>query len=152
MLLLGQAGAFRRCELVALDAEDLTFGSEGIVVRVRHGKTATELAPELKGIPRGGDPALCPVTAVKAWLIRAHLAAGPLFRPIDRLGRIGKERLAGRAVARILRRAALPPLPLAVCRAPRPRPGRNASGPIRCGRASSPVLPPEVAPNGRSRW
>ena len=107
MLLLGQAGAFRRSELVALDFDDLTFRADGLVIRLRDGKTATPLAPEQKGIPRSSDSAACAVAAVTAWLMRAHLSDGPLFRPIDRLGRISSQRLAGRAVARILRRAAI---------------------------------------------
>src|SRR4051795_4795325 len=37
-LLLGFAGAFRRSELVALDAEDLDFGHEGVTVLVRRSK------------------------------------------------------------------------------------------------------------------
>lgn len=47
------------------------------------------------------------MAAVTAWLARGHISVGPLFRPIDRLGRIGDDRLAGRAVARILKKAAI---------------------------------------------
>ncbi|MBF0307622.1 MAG: hypothetical protein HQL41_18505, partial [Alphaproteobacteria bacterium] len=37
----------------------------------------------------------------------ARLGEGPLFRPVDRFGRLGEERLQGRAVARIVKRAAV---------------------------------------------
>jgi integrase len=39
LLLLGFAGAFRRCELVALNMGDLKFTREGLVVTVRRLKT-----------------------------------------------------------------------------------------------------------------
>jgi site-specific recombinase XerD len=39
LILLGFAGAFRRSELVGLDAEDCTFGKDGLTIALRRSKT-----------------------------------------------------------------------------------------------------------------
>src|ERR1019366_4475276 len=39
LVLLGFAGAFRRSELVALDAADCAFGKDGLTVTIRRSKT-----------------------------------------------------------------------------------------------------------------
>jgi integrase len=107
LLLLGFAGAFRRAELVALDVTDLTITRDGLVVRVRRGKTDQEGAGREAGIPFGARPATCPVRAVQNWISTAHLTRGPLFHPIDRHGNLRPERLTGQSVALVVKRAAL---------------------------------------------
>ena len=57
-------------------------------------------------MPRG-KTALCPVTALRAWLAVSKIDDGPIFRRIDRHGRIGNEALSDRAVADIVKRAVL---------------------------------------------
>lgn len=106
ILLVGFAGAFRRSELVALDVDDVAETPEGLVVRVRRSKTDQEGAGREVGIPYGSDPATCPVRALRAWRELASLDAGPLFRPTDRHGRVRPTRLAGEAVADVVKRAA----------------------------------------------
>lgn len=104
LLLLGFAGALRRSELAALDVDDVTDDPHGLVVRVGRSKTDQDGAGAVVGVPFGHQDELCPVRAVHAW--RAALAAtlgvdrdalaGPLFRPVDRHGRLGAPRaLAG---------------------------------------------------------
>jgi integrase len=106
LLLLGFAGGFRRSELAGLEIGMLDFRAGGLVVRLPSGKTDPDGAANLiKGIAVA-ETGPCPVAAVKDWIIRAHLGEGPLFRPIDRLGRIQPNGLQPRAVARILRKAA----------------------------------------------
>ena len=106
LLLLGFAGAFRRSELVALDAEDLAPTREGLVVVLRRSKTDQAGAGRPVGIPLGQHAATCPVRAVRAWQAAAGIAAGPLFRPVDKHGRVGPGRLSDRAVALVVKRAA----------------------------------------------
>jgi site-specific recombinase XerD len=107
LLLLGFAGAFRRSELVALDVEDLKEVPEGLVVLIRRSKTDPEGEGRKVGIPRARRQALCPVAAVKAWTSAAGIETGPLFRPVDRWGKLRpKGRLSDRAVAIIVQRAA----------------------------------------------
>src|SRR5262249_21831206 len=64
-----------------------------------------EGAGQKVGIPRGRHPATCPVGALTAWLDQLD-APGPIFRAVDRLGRIRSTRLSDRDVARIVKRAA----------------------------------------------
>lgn len=106
LLLLGFAGAFRRSELVALQVEDLQLRREGLVVTIRRSKTDQEGAGVQLGIPKGRDRGLCPVRAVDAWLKAAQLAEGPLFRPIDRHGRIKPKALDALEVWRLVKRLA----------------------------------------------
>lgn len=106
LVLLGFAGALRRSELVGLDLADLQVRREGLVLLVRRSKTDQEGQGLQKGIPRGRDRALCPVRAVEDWVKAAGIAEGPLFRPVDRHGNVGAERLADFTVVRVVKRLA----------------------------------------------
>ncbi len=79
LLLIGFAGGFRRSEIVGLSCDDIErvipFG------RTRH----------------------CPVLALDHWLAVSGIEAGPIFRPVDRHGRIASERLSGEAVSLIVK-------------------------------------------------
>ena len=106
LLLLGFAGAFRRSELVALDVRDLTTTREGLVVTLRRSKTDQEGQGRRLGIPYGANAATCPVRALHAWLKASGIATGPLFRSVDKHGRLGAARLSDKAVALVVKRAA----------------------------------------------
>ena len=105
LLALGWSGAFRRSELVALDVADLAWTRDGLEVTVRRSKTDQEGAGRKVGIPYGGNPATCPVRAVRAWLDEAAIVEGPVLRSVDRHGHIGG-RLSDRAVALVVQRHA----------------------------------------------
>lgn len=104
LLLLGFAGAFRRSELVGLDVSDVRTTAQGLIVTLRRSKTDQEGAGVQKGIPRGRDKALCPVRALDAWTKAAGITEGPLFRPVDQVGRVGEKRLADYHVVRVIKR------------------------------------------------
>ncbi len=106
VLTLGWMGAFRRSELVALRVDDVTRTRDGLVVRVRRSKSDQEGRGAEKGIPYASRPSLCPVRALADWLEAAGIAAGPLFRAVDRFGRVREAALSDRSVARIVQRAA----------------------------------------------
>ena len=106
LLTLGWMGAFRRSELVALRVEDVTRTRDGLVVRVRRSKSDQEGRGAEKGIPYASRPALCPVRALSDWLEAGGIASGPLFRAVDRFGRVRDAALSDRSVARIVQRAA----------------------------------------------
>lgn len=105
LLALGFAGAFRRAELVALELDDLSFTSEGVVVSLRRSKSDQEGHGRKLGVPFGRAAESCPVRALSAWVTRAGQGSGPLFRSVDRHGNLGSA-LSGRDVARIVKRAA----------------------------------------------
>jgi integrase len=48
----------------------------------------------------------CPVSALRAWLDVSKIVGGPIFRRVDRWGRVGTNALTGRAVALIVKKAA----------------------------------------------
>ena len=106
LLLIGFAAALRRSELVALDATDVEYTHDGLIVTVRRSKTDQEGAGRKVGVPYGSNPATCPVRAWKAWVERAGITEGPLFRAIDRHGNVAANRLGDRGVALVVKRSA----------------------------------------------
>jgi site-specific recombinase XerD len=106
ILLLGFAGAFRRSELVSLDVTDLTFGERGLTITLRRSKGDQEGEGAKIGIPFGRHSLTCPVTAVRDYMDMSHVSEGPLFRPVNRHGHVGEQRLSDRAVALVVKRAA----------------------------------------------
>jgi integrase len=102
VLLIGFAGGFRRSELVGLDCADIARARQGVVVTLRHSKTDQEGIGRNIGIPHGRTRH-CPVAALEDWLSVSAIGDGPIFRPVDRQGRIGANRLSGEAVALIVR-------------------------------------------------
>jgi integrase len=99
LVLVGFAGALRRSELVGLDVGDVVFEAEGLVLRLRRSKTNQEGEYEEVPVPYGSDQQTCPVRALNAWLVKSAIDNGPLFRAVDRGGRIGRGRLTARIVA-----------------------------------------------------
>ena len=106
LLLLGFAMAARRSELVGLDVTDLAEDRRGLVVTIRRSKTDQEGAGEKLGVPYSAEAALCPVLAVRAWLAASRITEGPIFRTVDRHGRILPARLSGEAVLLVVRKYA----------------------------------------------
>jgi integrase len=110
LILFGFAGAFRRSELVALDVADVRWEKRGLVVMIRRSKTDQSGHGREIGIPTLEVPELCPVRNLRAWLERAKITNGPLFRTFG-LKRgaedsaLTERRIDGRDVARILQRA-----------------------------------------------
>jgi integrase len=102
LLLLGFCSGCRRSELVGLDVEDVSFRDDGVLVSLRRSKTDQERAGRVVPVEYGVNAESCPGNALEDWLSAAAIRTGPLFRPIDRHGRIQPKRLNGRAVARIL--------------------------------------------------
>jgi site-specific recombinase XerD len=89
LLLLGFAGGFRRSELAALQVSDVAFTEDGAVVTLRRTKTDQEGQGRKVGIPYGSHPTLCPVRSLRRWIEAAALADGPLFRSVDKHGKVG---------------------------------------------------------------
>jgi integrase len=104
ILLLGFAGAFRRSEIVGLDVADLAASEDGLTVTLRRSKTDQEGVGRRVGIPRGGS--LCPVRAVQDWLAARGEAPGPLFVGMTRHGKTTGQRLDGKDIATLIKRAA----------------------------------------------
>jgi integrase len=106
LLLLGFAGAFRRSELVSLTVEDCLFAREGLAVTLRRSKVDQEGLGRKIGIPYGSNPSTCPVRTMQTWLEVAGIAAGPLFRAVNRHGKLQPDALTPQSVARIVKKLA----------------------------------------------
>jgi len=107
LLCLGLASGCRRSELVELDVGDLSFGDDGLEIVIRRSRTDQEGLGRKIGIPYGGRPRTCPVRAVRDWIDLSYLSEGPLFRPVNRFGKILPSRLTAQSVALIVKRWAL---------------------------------------------
>jgi site-specific recombinase XerD len=101
VLLLGFAGAFRRSELVALRVSDLERTPEGLLVHIVRSKTDQAGAGHTIAIPVGSK--LKPIGALDAWLSAARITEGPLFRAIDKGGRVSPYALTAQSVALIVK-------------------------------------------------
>ncbi|MDR3488769.1 MAG: site-specific integrase [Bradyrhizobium sp.] len=104
LLMIGFAGAFRRSELVALDVADVERQPEGILIRIGRSKTDQEGAGQLVAIPRGVK--LKPVAALDDWLALAGITSGPIFRPVNKGGRVLPDRLTDQSVALVVKHRA----------------------------------------------
>jgi integrase len=104
LLLLGFTGGFRRSELVGLDLEDLEETSEGVIVTIRRSKTDQEGKGRKVGIPQGAEQNTCAVSALGQWRAAAGIQTGPLFRVMNRHGRVLDKRLSAEAVGIVIKR------------------------------------------------
>jgi integrase len=103
LLLIGFAGAFRRSELCCLRFSDIDWLEGGILVHLPRSKTDQERIGRRIAIPNGKTK-WCPVTALQAWLTRARITEGPLFRPIEGQRQIPHERLSGEAISILIKK------------------------------------------------
>lgn len=104
LLLLGFAGAFRRSELVAVQIEDLTFTTQGMVVFIPQSKGDQQGAGSEIAIPYAPQKEICAVRAVRNWMEAAGITSGPLFRGFKRNLQPRDTQLNDKAVAEIVKK------------------------------------------------
>lgn len=109
LLVVGFAGGFRRSELARLKLEDLAFDAHGVTVTLVRSKTDQQGKGRVVALPYG-PVRMCPVKLLKAWIQRLRgldqeeaMGAVPLFRRVDRYGKLGGG-LSGAAVGGVMRR------------------------------------------------
>jgi integrase len=105
LLQVGFYGGFRRSELVTIDVEHLRWEKEGLSITLPRSKTDQTGEGIVKAIPLG-SARRCAVRALKTWLARSGIEAGPVFRSISRWGRLGTSALHAGSVNDILAAAA----------------------------------------------
>ena len=101
ILLLGFAGALRRSELVALYVEDIEPTPEGLRINIRRSKTDQEGEGTTIAIAPGITD--CPARALVEWLTAAGIVEGPVFRPVNKAGKVSPTPLSDRSVANIVK-------------------------------------------------
>ncbi|MDP9350155.1 MAG: integrase, partial [Chloroflexota bacterium] len=77
-----------------------------MVATLRRSKTDQEGEGRRVGIPYGSNPSTCPVRSLRSWLEASGIESGPLFRGVDRHGRLLPGRLSDKAVALVVKRRA----------------------------------------------
>jgi integrase len=108
LFLVGFAGALRRSELVGLNVPNITWTTVGMVLLLERSKTDKEGAGAEIAITTGANEETCPVRALKHWLKAAGITSGPVFRKVNKAGKIQRQRLSTDAVRQILlKRAAM---------------------------------------------
>ena len=100
LVAFGMASALRRSELVALTMADLQPGPDGLRVRVVRSKTDQEGRGVVVAIPDGRR--LKPLTHLNAWLERANINDGLVFRSLVN-GRVGSA-LTDQSVSLVVKR------------------------------------------------
>lgn len=106
LILLGFSGAFRRSELVSVQAGDLTFTREGLIILIHQSKADQLGEGAYLAIPRHQETQLCTVAAVKRWLEISQIKNGPLFRPFKRNKELRDVQLSDKSVALIVKKYA----------------------------------------------
>jgi integrase len=102
LFLIGFAGALRRSELVGLDVEHVSWTQDGLSLFIKRSKTDKEGAGAEIAIPKGSVEQTCPAVALRAWLADSGLEKGPLFRKVNRGGKVEEKRLNPDAVRQVL--------------------------------------------------
>jgi integrase len=102
LFLVGFAGAMRRSELVGLDVSNVTWTTSGIKILIERSKTDAEGEGAEIALPRGRSEETCPVVALQSWLAATGIKAGPLFRKVNRGGKVEAARLTPDGVRQIL--------------------------------------------------
>ena len=111
----------RGAEAVALDVSDIAFADGWLCVKVRRSKTDQEG----RGVVLYAGAATARLA--RLWLKVAEIADGPLFRPVNKAGRVAGTRLTTRSVRNIVKR----------CAADAEIPGRFSGHSLRVGAAQS---------------
>ena len=94
----------RRCELCALQVEDLTWVEDGVRVQIARSKTDQEGIGAEIAILRGCR--LRPVEALQAWLRVADIQSGAVFRAVRRGGLISGDVITPDGLCRIVKKLA----------------------------------------------
>lgn len=104
LLAFGMAGAFRRSELVAITVGRVAETGRGLLVLVPSSKTDQEGKGHRVAIPDGQR--LGPVRHYRAWLEKAGIGEGPVFRKLTPQGRLTDKPMSAQGVALVVKAAA----------------------------------------------
>jgi integrase len=89
LILLGWCGAFRRSEIAGIDFEHFRFSEQGVEIVLPRSKRNQEGQFESVLIGYANDPVLCPMRALREWIVLMPQPVGHVFPYIDRHGNIG---------------------------------------------------------------
>lgn len=94
IILMSFYGAFRTSEIINLQLNNITFESDGIVVKIENSKTDKNKEGLFKFIPYNfANKNICPVLALKDYLESANIQNGIIFRSIQKGGKVTENKL-----------------------------------------------------------
>ena len=102
LILVAYFGAFRRSELTSISAEHVRWENEGLIIHLPRSKTDQHGSGIERALPHSNKPT-CPVCALKAWMLKANITHGPVFRPINRWDQVLENALNGGAINALLK-------------------------------------------------
>jgi site-specific recombinase XerD len=105
ILQLGYLGELRRSEIVAIRHEHISWVDNGIEILIPVSKTDQERGGQYCALPYGTLP-LCPITALKAWLVHSKIETKEIFRRITKGDQLQKTSLSAHAIGLILKKRA----------------------------------------------
>ena len=100
------AGAFRRSEVCSLTVDRVKFSAGALRVKLGKSKADQEGKGMVKILSASDNPHSDPIECLRVWLLAAGIKDGPLFRKIDKHGKVGKRPMSGEAIAQIWKAAA----------------------------------------------
>jgi len=100
LLAVAYFGGLRRSEIVSLDLEHVEFNDKGAVATLLQSKTSD--TAELVYLSYARDRDICPVSLLKAWLEKAQIKQGSIFRSLMKGNKIAG-RLSGHSVSEIVK-------------------------------------------------
>jgi site-specific recombinase XerD len=108
LILVGFASALRRSELAALSLDEnaavrCELVHAGLRITIARSKGDQHGAGAEIAVPEGRNYLTCPAHNLRAWLTAAAIESGPIFRPVDRFGRLGDAAICDRTVARVVK-------------------------------------------------
>lgn len=106
LIFLGFAGAFRRSELVRIQAEELTFTTQGVMIFVPQSKADQLGRGATLAVPYAPDAEICAVRALRQWLDAAEIHTGAIFRPFTKSHALRNTQLSDKSVALIVKKYA----------------------------------------------
>jgi integrase len=106
IVLLGFALGARRAALAAIEVSDLELTDQGLLVNIRRDKEDQEQLGRKVPVAFSVHRETCSIRALAAWLDAANIENGPLFRAVDRHGKVSSRALEPGSIARILKKAA----------------------------------------------
>ena len=105
LLAIGMAGAFRRSELVEVTVARVAEDARGLLIRIPSSKTDQEGDGQTVAILDGRR--LEPVHHYNAWIEKAGICSGPVFRKLTPQGRLTEKSMSAQGVALVVKAAAV---------------------------------------------
>ncbi len=102
LIQVGYFGAFRRSELIAMTTDHLHFDPQGLLILIPKSKTDQTGKGKIKALPFGQNN-ICPVAAIKTWLMASGIIEGFIFRAINRWDQLQSKALHQDSVSIILK-------------------------------------------------